>query len=378
MSEKEAKYGKIDKDMFEFVRQDATVFDAKFEGKPVGFYKDAMLRLGRNRSAIAGGVVICFIIFMSIFGPFMSPYTFRAQNISHANLPPRIPGLENLGVLDGHKTIDVQQQNIKSGYGHALIKVLRTYDVVFRGKTVTMARIEVDAYKLAGAENNYYYFGTDSIGRDLWTRLWRGARVSLMIGIMATLLNTSIGVVYGAIAGYYGGKLDMVMQRIIEVLGGLPMMVIMILFVIYFGAGMFTFVMALILVGWIGTSRLIRAQFYKYKGHEYVLASRTMGASDKRLIFRHILPNALGTLITGTILAIPGAIFTESFLSMLGLGIQAPEPSIGMLLADGQKVILSYPYMALIPAAVISILMLAFNTFGNGLRDAFDPSLRGR
>ncbi len=187
-----------------------------------------------------------------------------------------------------------------------------------------------------------------------------------------------IGVVYGAVSGYYGGWVDMVMQRIIEIIGGIPSLVLIILFVMYLGAGIVPFILAMILTGWIGMSRMIRAQFYKYKGQEYVLASRTMGAKDRTLIFRHILPNAIGPIITQATLAVPGAIFTESFLSYLGLGIEAPEPSIGVLLAEGQKVLLDHPHLTLFPAIIISLLMLSFNLFGNGLRDAFDPTLRGQ
>jgi oligopeptide transport system permease protein len=191
-------------------------------------------------------------------------------------------------------------------------------------------------------------------------------------------VNIIIGVVYGAISGYYGGLVDLGMQRFIEVLNGIPFLVVIILFVLYYGPGIIPIAMALCLTGWIGMSRMIRAQFYKYKGMEYVLASRTLGATDRTLIFRHILPNAFGIIITMSALAIPGAIFQESFLAYIGLGIQAPEPSIGVLLAEGQLVLLEYPHLTIFPALVISILMISFNLLGNGLRDAFDPTLRGQ
>ena len=167
------------------------------------------------------------------------------------------------------------------------------------------------------------------------------------------------------------------MQRFIEILGGVPTIVVMILFILYYGSGILPIALALCLKGWIGMSRMIRAQFYKYKRMEYVLASRTLGAKDLTLIFRHILPNAIGVLITMAALAIPRAIFQESFLAYLGLGIQAPEPSIGILLAEGQKVLIDHPHLTLFPAILISTLMISFNLLGNGLRDAFDPTLRG-
>src|SRR5699024_4264547 len=195
---------------------------------------------------------------------------------------------------------------------------------------------------------------------------------------MSVLINLIIGVVYGAISGYFGGWTDMIMQRILEILTGIPELVVIILLIMYMGEGVVPFIIALVMTGWIGMSRMIRAQFYRYKGMEYVLASRTMGAKDRTLIFRHILPNAIGPTVTQATLAIPSAIFAESQLSYLGLGLQAPEPSIGVLLSEGQKVLLNYPHLIFFPAIIISVLMLAFNLFGNGLRDAFDPTLRGQ
>ena len=186
-----------------------------------------------------------------------------------------------------------------------------------------------------------------------------------------------IGVIYGAISGYYGGRVDIFLTHFAEVLDGLPYIVVTILFMLLLGSGMLSIVLALCITGWIGTSRLIRAQFYRFKGREYVLAARTLGVPDKKLIFRHILPNCVGPLITRAMIAIPGAIFSESFLAYLGLGIKPPDTSIGVLLSDGQKVLLQYPYQTVFPAILISVLMIAFNLFSNGLRDALDPTKRG-
>ncbi len=157
----------------------------------------------------------------------------------------------------------------------------------------------------------------------------------------------------------------------------MPYVVVTILFMLVFGAGMFSIILAMTVTGWIGTSRLIRAQFYRFKGREYVLAARTMGVPDKTLIFRHILPNCVGPLIIRAMIAVPGAIFSEAFLAYIGLGIAPPEPSIGILLSNGQSVLLQYPYQVIFPAVLISLLMVAFNLFANGLRDALDPTKRG-
>ena len=222
-----------------------------------------------------------------------------------------------------------------------------------------------------------HLLGTDCFGRDLLTRLFRGTRISLLIAFITVFINVFIGVVYGAISAYYGGWTDIILTHLAEVLDGLPYVVITILFMLIFGSGMFSIILALCVTGWIGTSRLIRAQFYRFKGREYVLAARTLGVKDRTLIFRHILPTCVGPLITRAMIAIPGAIFSESFLAYIGLGIKAPEPSIGILLSDGQSVLLQYPYQTIFPAVLISVLMIAFNLFANGLRDALDPSKRG-
>lgn len=372
------KNTKVNKEDFEFVQLNENIKDEKFQGEAIGFFKDAMIRFKRNKAAIVAACFIGMIIFMAIFGPAMNEYTYRQQHIEWSLLPPRIPGLEKIGIFDGTKIMNIRASNVDEKYKDSLVEIVEEYNESYQGQEIPMVRAKINVYKLKGAEDVYFWLGTDSIGRDLWTRLWRGSRVSLMIGIMAVFINMIIGVVYGSISGYYGGWIDMIMQRIIEIIGGIPQLVLIILFVMYMGAGIIPFILAMILTGWIGMSRMIRGQFYKYKGHEYVLASRTMGARDRTLIFRHILPNAIGPIITQATLAVPGAIFTESFLSYLGLGIGAPEPSIGVLLAEGQKVLLEYPHLTLFPAIVISILMLSFNLFGNGLRDAFDPTLRGQ
>ncbi len=365
---------------FEMVQANDQIKDEKFQGKPIGFFKDAMLRFAKNKSAIVAAIFIAMIILLAIFGPSFNPYTYRQQHIHEGwlLLPPRVPGLEKIGIMDGTKVFDVQTANIESRFGDAVVSVLEEYNTSFRGKDIPMSKVKVDVYALNGAKDQYFWFGTDALGRDQWTRLWRGSRISLFIAFMAVIINVFIGVIYGSISGYYGGWVDMLMQRFIEIIGSIPTIVVVILAMMFLGGGIMSFIIAFIFTGWIGMSRMIRAQFYKYKGQEYVLASRTMGARDRLLIFRHILPNAIGPIITQATLAIPSAIFLESTLSYLGLGIAAPEPSIGNLLAEGQKVLLNTPHLIVFPAIVISILMLSFNMFGNGLRDAFDPTLRGQ
>ena len=366
----------IGTEQFNLVQTDGKIYDQKFESDPIGFFKDAWLRFKSNKAALSAMCIILFIVLCAIVGPMFRPYTFRTQHTSFGILPPRIQGIEKLGIFDGTKIMDLQVIELEE-YGDAVVEVLNEYIWTYRKQDIPMATVKVNMYTLKGAEEHYFWFGTDDIGRDMFVRVWRGSRISLLIGFVSVLINCFIGVVYGSISGYYGGTVDMIMQRIVEILGSIPFLVISILFIMVLGAGIQSFILVLIVVNWIPMSRMIRAQFYRYKDYEYVMASRTMGARDRMLIFRHILPNAIGPIITQATLAIPGAIFAESFLSYLGLGIQAPEPSIGVLLAEGQKKLTSVPHLTLYPALVVSILMLAFNIFGNGLRDAFDPRLRG-
>ena len=227
-----------------------------------------------------------------------------------------------------------------------------------------------------------FIFGCDAYGQDIWVRLAGGARFSFLLGLVVAFTNILIGVCYGSIEGYYGGAVDMTMERISEILSSVPFIVVATLFQLHLGKkvgviGCLFF--AFILTGWIGVAGRTRSQFYRFKGQEYVLAARTLGAKDRRLIFKHILPNSLGTLITSSILMIPSVIFQESFLSYLGIvNLQSKHmTSVGTLLSNGQGVLSTYPHIIFFPSLFISLLMISFNIFGNGLRDAFNPSLRG-
>ena len=234
---------------------------------------------------------------------------------------------------------------------------------------------------LANPEEIYHYFGTDISGRDVWTLLWQGTRLSLLIGLFVAIVSIVVGVVWGAISGYYGGTVDIVMERFTEILTGIPWIVIMTFTkMLLYGKIPTELIVAisLVLTSWTGTAGMVRAQMYRYKNREYVLASRTLGAKDLRLIFKHILPNALGTIVTGCVLVIPSAIFFESSVAYLGLGIDAGTISVGNLLSAGREAgITTHPHLTVFPSLLIAILMISFNMFGNGLRDALNPSLRG-
>ena len=244
-------------------------------------------------------------------------------------------------------------------------------------------RVFKDAYfqYKFGHEANFY-FGTNDFGQDILTRLAKGARFSLVFAICISAINLFIGAVYGAIEGYYGGMVDMLMERFTDILARVPFMVVTTLFQLHLAkkVGVVpSLLFAFVLTGWIGMASTVRMQFYRFKGQEYVLASRVLGASDWRIMFRHIFPNSLGTIITSSVLVIPGVIFSESSLTYLGIVNldSSTMTSVGTMLANGKEFLSSFPHIILFPALFISLLEISFNLFGNGLRDAFNPSLRG-
>ena len=303
------------------------------------FWKDVVARFTKNKGAIFGACLIALIVTLALAAPLFSRHTYKSMVIEHASLPPRAPVLEKLGVMNG----------IVDG---------------------------VDRYQEAEAKASYYPFGTDTLGRDLWTRTWVGTRISLYIAALAMLIDILIGMSFGMISAFMGGKVDLAMQRFLEVLNGIPNLVIVTLLVLVLRPGILSITIALFIKGWIGMSQVVRAQVLKLKEQEYVLASRTLGTSATNLMLKEVLPNVLGQVIIMSMFSIPNAIFTESFLAFIGLGLQAPMASLGVLINDGFKSFLVDPYMVAIPTAVLAILMLSFNVMADGLRDAFDPKMK--
>ena len=268
----------------------------------------------------------------------MNEHTYKSMISANANLVPRIQGIEKIGLFDG----------MRNGKNQYLTK---------------------------GLTDVYYWFGTDALGRDLFTRVWEGTRVSLIIALTAVLIDICVGIVYGLISGFFGGKVDMIMQRIAEILNGIPTLVIVILLGLVLPPGIYSVIFTLMITGWIGMERITRAQVLKVKEMEYVLAARTLGAKDFFIIFKEILPNIFGQIIVESMFSIPNAIFMEAYLSFVGLGVPAPLASLGSLISDGYKSMITYPHMLMIPVIVLALLMLSFNLFADGLRDAFDPKM---
>ncbi len=299
------------------------------------FIQDVWSRLRKNKASIVGAIIILAILIVALVAPLLSSYRFDRGIIEHQSLSPRIPILENFGILDGG-----------------------------------------EKYKDVGAEDHYYLFGTDTLGRDIWTRTWQGTRVSLYMAFLAVVVDMFIGMSFGIISGYYGGKVDMLMQRIVEILNSIPTMVIVTLLVFVLRPGILSITLAIIIKGWIGMSRIARAQVLKLKEQEFILASKTLGSSDMKIILRELLPNIFGQVIIMSMFSIPNAIFTESFLAFIGLGLQPPLASLGVLINEGFKSFLVYPFMVIIPTTVLALLMLSFTVVADGLRDAFDPKMK--
>jgi oligopeptide transport system permease protein len=221
-----------------------------------------------------------------------------------------------------------------------------------------------------------HWFGTDDLGRDMLERTWKGAQISLFVGLAAALIDLIIGIIYGGIMGYYGGKVDEVMNRFAEILYSVPYLLVVILLLVVMEPSITTIIVAMSITGWINMAWIVRGQIMQLKNQEYALASKSLGASAMRIIFRHLIPNAMGPILVTLTLTVPSAIFTEAFLSFLGLGVQSPVASWGTMIDDGRDAMTIYPWRLLFPAFLLSLTIFAFNVFGDGLRDAFDPKLK--
>lgn len=224
--------------------------------------------------------------------------------------------------------------------------------------------------------NKIYWFGTDQFGRDLFTRLWKGGRVSFLIAFIAVIMTVFFGVIYGGVSGYFGGKPDMIMMRIVEILMVVPDLLYIIMLLTVMTPGLVPIIIVLAATGWMATARLVRGEVLRLKYSEYVLAAEALGADPKRVILKHLIPNTMGPIIVNMTMMIPRMIFAEAFLSFIGLGVPAPFASWGSLVNDGAKIFTQYPNQLLVPAVALSLTMLAFNILGDGLRDALDPKLR--
>lgn len=445
----------IDKSKLVFInKSDTKITDVPMDTKEIGYYQDAWNRFKKNKASVIAFIIIAILLTFVIIGPYLKSYDLgkgTSNNKAYfANLPAKIPGLENLGIFDGTKTITRGKKFLTemyhSEYGHDIIisgmpqelidnpeaeypkteltvrvdfykyrnyilsikdeennpsavqtyteaqfqsaldnnTILEIVNIVsgtdLNGDTIYTYQVRVDIFKeklQQLPEDTYFWFGTDGSGRDLFTVLWEGSRISIAIAVVVVIINAVIGLILGAIAGYYGGTFDLIFDRFVDIISSVPFLAVITILIARFGSELWVIILAFTMTGWIGSYGSTRIQFYRFKNREYVLAAKTLGAGDGRIMFKHIFPNALGILITGFVLSIPSFIIGEATYSFLGIFDYGQVTSVGMLLNLGQQVMREYPHILLFPAVYISVLMIAFNLFGNGLRDAFNPSLRG-
>ncbi|HIV63133.1 MAG TPA: ABC transporter permease [Candidatus Butyricicoccus avistercoris] len=278
----------------------------------ISYWQDAWRRLRKNPVAMSALVVLCLLVVMVIVGPLIKGYDYETMNVSLKNLSP----------------------------------------------------------------SSDYWFGTDNLGRDLFSRIWVGARASLIIALLATALKLIIGTVYGAVMAHFGGWIDELLMRIIEVINSIPSLLVTILIMLVLGNNLFALLVALSITAWCNTARQVRGMIKQLRTSEYVYAAEVLGASHWHIILKHYIPNMLGILILDTATAIPMFIFTEAGLSFLGIGLQAPAISLGVLIAMGQQNMDFYPSQLFFPCLILCIIVMAFNLLGDGLRDALDPRLR--
>lgn len=284
----------------------------KIVGESTSFWKDAWRRFKKNKLALFGVGVIILLAIMALIGEMISGHTYQTTNLMNANKSP----------------------------------------------------------------NGDHWFGTDNLGRDVFARTWYGAKISLFIALMASLIDLVIGVIWGALAGFYGGKVDEYLMRIADILYGVPYLLVVILLMVIMPKGLWTMILAMTITGWISMARIVRGQVMQLRSSEYILASSSLGASSARLLVKHLIPNTLGPILVTLTLTIPTAIFTEAFLSYLGLGVPAPQASWGTMSNDALSSFEYYPHQLFFPAFFICLTILAFNVIGDGLRDAVDPKDR--
>lgn len=323
-----------DEQLFQRITIDRTEAE-KIQAPPQSFLQDAWRRLKKNKGAVVSLVIIVVMMLLALLAPVIAPHDPTAQNVAYANLPAKIPGIFS-GVRNG-----------------------------------------VDAYAQAGVpDGTYFYFGTDSLGRDLLSRVLYGTRLSLVIAFAAAVVDLTIGVTYGLVSGWFGGRVDTVMQRILEIMTAIPNLVILVLMLLFLKPGVGTIILAIGFTSWLSMARVVRGQTLQLKSREYILASRSLGQSFWKIAWKHLLPNIAGIIIIQTMFSIPSAIFFEAFLSFLGIGVPVPNASLGSLINDGYKTFRFLPHLMWFPAIVLCILMISFNLLADGLRDAFDPKMR--
>lgn len=510
MENNSVPYEHIPAEKFAFAQMDSRIHDTRLETKARGYFADAMLRFGKNKSSVAAAVIIGLLILYAIFAPILSSYGIDDKDKIYVSYPPYVESLSKFGIFNGavvyQSVSDAQLKKWEAIFAEtgrnplireigktktvskwrgqdritytSKVKVNKFNELGIRFRTLSYEEynaicawqdetgiqvlypcveskdildisddpnlwyqisdikgtpvldesgnfipaysknkkqeiegMEYNSLRIKGDDGSYIYylkksgavncridyytyyqfvngkaptylFGTNAMGQDLFMAIGVGARFSLVFAILVSAINLTIGTIYGAIQGYYGGAVDLILDRIADILSEVPFVVVTTLFQLHLAQKVGVvpaFLFAFVLTGWIGMAALTRKQFYRFKSQEFVYAARTLGASDWRLMFKHVFPNALGTIVTSCALVIPGVVSSETSMTYLGIiDLQAfAGTSIGTLMAQGQTAMTASPHAMFFPALYFALLMISFNLFGNGLRDAFNPSTRG-
>jgi oligopeptide transport system permease protein len=341
--------------------------------KPVSLWADAWKRLRKNRMALMGLWITALFAAVAIFAPLLPLINYAHQEMHFINMPPSLRPAGEVAITQAGKKVEQLQALVNQGRDNLkddLVKAQAEYESV---------KADISSNP---ASRNVYILGTDYLGRDVLARTIYGGRISMLIGLVGTITSILIGVIYGAIAGYVGGRADNIMMRIVDIMYGLPYMMIVIIMIAVFSkegqSSIFILFIAIALVSWLTEARVVRGQVMSLKNAEFVEAAKSMGASSTRIIFRHLLPNTLGIIIIFATLNIPSFIMSESFLSFLGLGVSAPLASWGTLVSEGVQGMELFPWRLLVPAIAMTVFLFAMNFLGDGLRDALDPQSKNR
>jgi oligopeptide transport system permease protein len=354
----------------------------------------AMLRFKRNKAAMAGCVMLFLIALFSFAGPLFVPHTYDQVFASYVTVPPSLsprPDPESLqDVAEGvakRARVKLQSLNVEDGTFTAVLSSSRKIDPrtvryfdrsnEFKESTVTSQSEDGLTMTVTGKVNQVYFpFGTDTNGRDLLVRVMLGGQISIAVGLAASLVSLGIGVIYGATSGYLGGRIDNVMMRFVEILYSLPFVFLVVVLVVFFGRSVVLIFVVIGAVQWLEMARIVRGQTLSLKRREFVGAAEALGLTDWQIIRRHIIPNTIGPVIVFVTVVVPQVILTESFLSFLGLGVQAPLASWGTLISEGTKNMQGAPWLLIFPAIFFVATLFALNFVGDGLRDALDPKDR--
>jgi oligopeptide transport system permease protein len=345
-------------------------------GKGVSLWQDAWKRLKKNQMAMVGMVVVAVYAIISLSAPLLPIHSYSYQVLEHQYMPPSLTKTAG----------DIMVEQALARYADQNEMMGREADSLTEEQEFTLAelreRIATETKVIDGDEvlihSRRYLLGTDHLGRDLLARIIYGGQVSILIGLVGTLVSVILGTVYGALSGYVGGRLDSALMRVVDILYGLPYMLLVIIFMAIFGRNIANLFLALAIVSWLTVARVVRGQIMSLKESEFVEAARASGASVARVIFRHLVPNTLGVIVVYTTLRIPSFIMLEAFLSFLGLGVQAPLASWGSLVGDGVNAMIPYPWLLFAPAIVMTLFLFSMNFLGDGLRDALDVQSKNK